>query len=83
MLRLIKQYSKIKTKEQGEENVIKAIDIAANSDFLKGKNDCNWKMDFDWLIANDTNIVKILEGKYSSYKETKEGKGRMYGPILN
>lgn len=70
-------------KEHGEENIIKAIDIAANSDFLKGKNDRNWKMDFDWLIANDTNIVKILEGKYSSYKETKEEKGRMYGPILN
>ena len=70
-------------KEHGEENIIKAIDIAANSDFLKGKNDRNWKMDFDWLIANDTNIVKILEGKYSSYKEPKEEKGRMYGPILN
>lgn len=72
-----------RVKEQGEENVIKAINIAANSDFLKGKNDRNWKMDFDWLIANDTNIVKILEGKYSSYKEPKEEKGRMYGPILN
>ena len=72
-----------RVKEQGLSNIIKAIDIASNSDFLKGKNDRNWKMDFDWLIANDTNIVKVLEGKYSSYKETKEEKGRMYGPILN
>ena len=68
-------------QEQGEENIIKAIDIASESDFLKGKNDRNWKMDFDWLIANDTNIVKILEGKYCN--KTKEEKGRMYGPILN
>lgn len=71
-------------KEHGEENIIKAIDIASNSDFLKGKNDHNWKMDFDWLIANDTNIVKILEGKYSNkLNESKSEKGRMYGPILN
>ena len=41
-------------------------------------------MDFDWLIANDTNIVKILEGKYSNkLNESKSEKGRMYGPILN
>ena len=68
-------------QEQGKENIIKAIDIASESDFLKGKNDRNWKMDFDWLIANDTNIVKVLEGKYCN--KTKEEKGRMYGPILN
>ncbi len=68
-------------QEQGEENIIKAIDIASESEFLKGKNDRNWKMDFDWLIANDTNIVKVLEGKYCN--KTKEEKGRMYGPILN
>lgn len=68
-------------QEQGKENIIKAIDIASESDFLKGKNDRNWKMDFDWLIANDTNVVKVLEGKYCN--KTKEEKGRMYGPILN
>ena len=68
-------------QEQGKENIIKAIDIASESDFLKGINDRNWKMDFDWLIANDTNIVKVLEGKYCN--KTKEEKGRMYGPILN
>lgn len=70
--------------EQGEENIKKAIDIAAESDFLKGKNGRNWKLDFDWLIANDTNIVKVLEGKYSNNKqESKKENGRMYGPILN
>ena len=40
-------------------------------------------MDFDWLIANDTNIVKVLEGKYSNKKVQDEVKGRVYGPILN
>ncbi len=70
----------LRIEEQGEDNIIKAIDIASESDFLKGKNDRGWKMDFDWLIANDTNIVKILEGKYSNNNQKE---GRMYGPILN
>ncbi len=38
------------------------------SDFCKGKNDRNWKADFDWLIKNDNNIVKVLEGKYNNDK---------------
>lgn len=33
-------------------------------EFLMGKNDRKWKADFDWLMANDTNAVKVLEGKY-------------------
>lgn len=36
------------------------------SDFLKGKNDRNWKADFDWLIKNDSNPAKVIEGKYDN-----------------
>ena len=64
-------------KESGYESFIRAIDIAAKSKFLTGENDTKWKMDFDWLIKNDTNIVKILEGKYSNKEPSK------YGPQLN
>lgn len=39
---------------------------ASKSDFLRGKNDRGWKMDFDWLISNDTNWVKVMEGKYDN-----------------
>lgn len=39
---------------------------ASKSDFLLGKNDRGWKMDFDWVIANDTNWVKVMEGKYDN-----------------
>lgn len=38
-----------------------------NSDFLMGRNgnsNGNWKASFDWLIANDTNVLKIAEGNY-------------------
>ncbi len=38
------------------------------SDFCKGKNDRGWKADFDWLIKNDTNMTKVLEGKYDNKK---------------
>lgn len=68
--------------EQGEDNILKAIDIASNSNFLKGNNKTGWKMDFDWLIANDTNIVKILEGKYSNNLGDNQKEG-LYGPIFN
>lgn len=32
--------------------------------FALGENDWGWKLTFDFLIANDTNILKVLEGKY-------------------
>ena len=32
--------------------------------FCCGDNDRNWSADFDWLIENDTNWVKVMEGKY-------------------
>ena len=34
------------------------------SSFLCGDSDQGWKADFDWIIANDTNYMKVLEGKY-------------------
>jgi hypothetical protein len=35
-----------------------------SSSFLKGRNDRNWKASFDWIIRNDDNPLKVLEGKY-------------------
>ncbi len=37
--------------------------VAASS-FCQGQNDRGWRADFDWLIRNDHNMVKVLEGKY-------------------
>ncbi|QZY55957.1 phage replisome organizer N-terminal domain-containing protein [Crassaminicella profunda] len=36
------------------------------SEFCNGSNNRKWKVDFDWLIKNDENMVKVLEGKYDS-----------------
>ena len=37
--------------------------VQANA-FLKGSNNNGWKASFDWLIENDRNYVKVLEGNY-------------------
>jgi hypothetical protein len=26
----------------------------------------NWRINFDWLITNDTNYIKVLERKYAN-----------------
>lgn len=38
--------------------------------FLMGENPRQWKVDFDWLIENDTNYLKVLEMRYAK-KETR------------
>jgi hypothetical protein len=34
------------------------------SDFCNGKNDRGWKADFDWILKNESNWVKVIEDKY-------------------
>lgn len=38
---------------------------AEESDFLRGENNRNWAANFDWML-NETNMAKILEGKYDN-----------------
>jgi HD superfamily phosphohydrolase len=38
------------------------------SDFLTGRGDSKWRCSFDWLMANDTNYCKVLEGHYDNRK---------------
>lgn len=64
-------------KDVGYDNLIKAMEIASKSSFLTGNTKSNWKADFDWFIGNDTNCIKVLEGKYSNKENRK------YGPELN
>ena len=49
--------------------IIKAI---KEQPFLNGKNNRNWKVNFDWIISNDTNYVKILERKYKNDNDTNK-----------
>ena len=40
---------------------------AQDSSFMKGNNNRNWTADFDWMM-NQSNMTKILEGKYQDQK---------------
>lgn len=37
-----------------------------DSRFCQGQNKNNWRADFDWIISNDSNYVKVLEGRYDN-----------------
>jgi hypothetical protein len=36
--------------------------------FLLGTNKVGWRATFDWIIDNDHNAVKVLEGKYDKVR---------------
>lgn len=69
-------YDKGYTPEQLDEVFRKA----QSSSFCTGQNDRHWKADFDWLL-NESNLVKVLEGKYDNPAATKppeKGGGRKW-----
>lgn len=69
-------YDKGYTPEQLDEVFRKA----QSSSFCTGQNDRHWKADFDWLL-NESNLVKVLEGKYdnpAAAKPPEKGGGRKW-----
>jgi len=67
---------KLKTRWQqldcNIDNFRDVFERVESSSFCKGNNDRGWKADFDWIIKNDENIIKILEGKYADKEELKQ-----------
>lgn len=59
-------------REVGKDDFAKAIRIACNSTFLKGQNDRNFKMTFQWMIR-PTNFEKILSGNYDNRTSKTQG----------
>jgi hypothetical protein len=43
-----------------------AVARAAATPFLCGEGPTGWCANFDWLVANDTNYLKVLEGRYDA-----------------
>jgi hypothetical protein len=43
-----------------------AVRRAAATPFLCGAGPAGWRANFDWVVANDTNYVKVLEGRYDA-----------------
>lgn len=46
------------------------------SRFLLGSANGTWKCSFDFLIANDTNCIKIFEGRYDNGEAKQQGTWR-------
>src|SRR5699024_9778444 len=63
---------KARIKEYSFDEVVQAIQLIDKSSFLKGQNDRNWIITFDWLVRPN-NFVKVLEGNYTD-KGAKRGK---------
>lgn len=76
-------FSKVTTLSEARKKAIKAryanykhddfkslFEMAEQSDFLKGRNNRDWKANFDWMIK-DSNMAKILDGNYAN----RSGKG--------
>lgn len=62
-----KEKSRVRFKEHGEKEFwVKVFTILNKTPFLRGENKTGWRADFDWIIANDQNCVKVLEGRYGS-----------------
>ena len=47
------------------EDVLESI---AERPFYRGKNDRNWRVTFDYLIKNDSNALRLVEGKETEKK---------------
>lgn len=54
--------ARLKERPLGEWSAI--FRRIADTPFLCGQNDRSWKADFDWIIGNDGNAAKVIEGKY-------------------
>ncbi len=46
------------------ERFSEAVRLCTTMPFLLGKNPRGWVATFDWLVENDRNIAKVLEGNY-------------------
>jgi hypothetical protein len=53
-----------------------AVRCAAATPFLTGEGSRGWQANFDWLIANRSNVRKVLAGEYAPQGRARGGKSR-------
>ena len=61
-----KRHIRARLGEHSREDLTIAFHKLNASDFACGNNDRGWEADFDWLMKNEENITKVLEGKYDN-----------------
>jgi hypothetical protein len=58
--------NKIKARlSQSDFDFIKILEKIKVSTHLKGEGNAGWRVTFDWIIENDKNYLKIIEGHYA------------------
>jgi hypothetical protein len=57
------------------EQFAAAVRRAAATPFLAGEGARGWRASFDWLIANDNNVRKVMEGVYDSVESRATTQG--------
>lgn len=65
-----KKAVKARASEHGKSSIMTVFNNITQSTFLLGRNDQNWRCDFDWIFR-PTNFVKILEGNYNGTRLSK------------
>lgn len=67
--RQAKVRTRIESLSLVEEDWQTAFDNIKSSSFLNGDNDRGWTITFDWLVKNDENFEKVLEGNFKDKKK--------------
>lgn len=75
-----KKQIRARLRKYSIEEITEAFEKAEASDFLKGDNKNNWTADFDWIM-NDTNMAKILDGKYENKAKPVSTSGTVEVPV--
>ncbi|MCP4103284.1 MAG: hypothetical protein GY750_17965, partial [Lentisphaerae bacterium] len=52
----------------------------SESSFLRGDNNRNWKVFFDWLFVNENNWLKVAEGHYDASSNSNPGQLKSIDP---
>ncbi len=77
LIERIAEWSKKSPKGSLGETLSRIEKQIEASSLLRGDKG-RWVMTFDWLIADDTNWVKVLEGNYNDNTDNKNGTGDRY-----
>lgn len=70
---------RIKEKEFDLHKIMNKI---KDSDFLQGKNNRGWKVDFDFVFCSKNNYIKILEGRYDKHDNQVGASGQELRSII-